>query len=113
MTRVYGSDAHNKRLRRKNSIFNFLLKKIRRKNLLGEPGVLRKGFKVGYGKQFGAFQQLSAWLQTAYCTERGITRETVAPIVKHAVENGQQIHAYAVTASGGRTLASSRRCARR
>ena len=34
-------------------------------------------------------KQLSVWLQSAYCKERGITPETVAPIVKKAIENGQ------------------------
>ncbi len=33
-------------------------------------------------------KKLSVWLQTAYCKERGITPETVAPIVKQAIENG-------------------------
>ncbi|MCH8552635.1 MAG: HNH endonuclease [Natronospirillum sp.] len=34
-------------------------------------------------------KQLSVWLQTAYCKERGITPESVAPIVKQAIKNGQ------------------------
>ncbi len=34
-------------------------------------------------------KQLSAWLQTKYCKERGITPESVAPIIKQAIENGQ------------------------
>lgn len=34
-------------------------------------------------------KQLSDWLQTKYCKERGITLETVALVVKQAVENGQ------------------------
>lgn len=33
-------------------------------------------------------KQLSVWLQTKYCKERGITPETVAPIVKRAIGNG-------------------------
>lgn len=31
---------------------------------------------------------LSVWLQSTYCMERGITRESVAPIVKLAIANG-------------------------
>ena len=34
-------------------------------------------------------KQLSVWLQTKFCVERGITRETVAPIIKQAIANGQ------------------------
>lgn len=34
-------------------------------------------------------KKLSVWLQTTYCQERGITPETVAPIVKKAIEDGQ------------------------
>ncbi|SNY97180.1 hypothetical protein SAMN04488142_1757 [Halomonas sp. hl-4] len=34
-------------------------------------------------------RKLSVWLQTNYCKERGITPETVAPIIKRAIENGQ------------------------
>lgn len=34
-------------------------------------------------------KQLSVWLQSKYCEERGIGRETVAPIVKQAIANGQ------------------------
>ncbi len=30
---------------------------------------------------------LSEWLQSKYCKERGITSETVAPIVKRAIAN--------------------------
>ncbi|WP_084784090.1 HNH endonuclease [Marinobacterium aestuarii] len=33
-------------------------------------------------------KQLSAWLKTTYCKERGITPETVAPVIKQAIENG-------------------------
>ena len=32
---------------------------------------------------------LSVWLTSKYCKERGITPETVAPIVKQAIANGQ------------------------
>ena len=34
-------------------------------------------------------KQLSVWLQSKYCIERGINCETVATIVKQAIENGQ------------------------
>jgi hypothetical protein len=34
-------------------------------------------------------KQLSVWLQSKYCKERGITPETVAPIIKQAIANGQ------------------------
>ena len=34
-------------------------------------------------------KQLSVWLQSKYCRERGITPDTVAPIIKQAIENGQ------------------------
>ena len=34
-------------------------------------------------------KKLSDWLRTKYCKERGITHETVAPIIKAAIENGQ------------------------
>ena len=34
-------------------------------------------------------KQLSVWLQSKYCKDRGITVDTVAPIVKQAVANGQ------------------------
>lgn len=34
-------------------------------------------------------KRLSVWLQTPYCKERGITPETVAPIIKRAIANGQ------------------------
>ena len=34
-------------------------------------------------------KQLSAWLQSNYCKERGITPESVAPVVKLALANGQ------------------------
>lgn len=31
---------------------------------------------------------LSEWLKTKYCQERGITPETVAPIIQKAIERG-------------------------
>ena len=34
-------------------------------------------------------KQLSVWLQTKYCQEHGITPESVAPIIKQAIANGQ------------------------
>ncbi len=34
-------------------------------------------------------KQLSVWLQTKYCKERGITAMSVAPIIKQAIKNGQ------------------------
>jgi len=34
-------------------------------------------------------KQLSVWLETKYCKERGINPETVAPIIKEAIANGQ------------------------
>lgn len=34
-------------------------------------------------------KRLSVWLQTKYCDEHGISSETVAPIVKKAIANGQ------------------------
>ncbi len=34
-------------------------------------------------------KQLSVWLQTKYCETRGITPETVAPVIKNAIANGQ------------------------
>ena len=34
-------------------------------------------------------KQLSVWLQTKYCIERGITPESVALIIKQAIANGQ------------------------
>lgn len=34
-------------------------------------------------------KQLSVWLQTKYCKERGITPESVAPVIKQAIANGQ------------------------
>ena len=34
-------------------------------------------------------KQLSIWLQSKYCKEHGITPESVAPIIKHAIANGQ------------------------
>jgi len=34
-------------------------------------------------------KQLSVWLQSKYCKEHGITPESVAPIIKQAIANGQ------------------------
>jgi len=34
-------------------------------------------------------KQLSVWLTSKYCNERGITPESVAPIIKQAIANGQ------------------------
>jgi hypothetical protein len=34
--------------------------------------------------------QLVVWLQSKYCKERGITPESVAPIVKLAISNGDE-----------------------
>ncbi|WP_202560315.1 HNH endonuclease [Alcanivorax sp. DP30] len=34
-------------------------------------------------------KKLSDWLLTNYCKERGIAADTVAPIIKQAIENGQ------------------------
>lgn len=34
-------------------------------------------------------KQLSVWLQSKYCKDRGITTESVAPIIKQAIVNGQ------------------------
>jgi len=34
-------------------------------------------------------KQLSVWLQSKYCQERGITPESVAPVIKQAIANGQ------------------------
>lgn len=34
-------------------------------------------------------KQLSVWLQSKYCIERGITPNSVAPIIKQAIANGQ------------------------
>jgi len=34
-------------------------------------------------------KQLSVWLQSKYCKERGITPASVAPIIKQAISNGQ------------------------
>ncbi len=34
-------------------------------------------------------KQLSDWLTSKYCKERGITPESVAPIIKQAIANGQ------------------------
>ncbi len=31
---------------------------------------------------------LSVWLQSSYCAARGITPETVSPIIKQAIANG-------------------------
>ncbi|MDX9688814.1 hypothetical protein [Halopseudomonas formosensis] len=33
-------------------------------------------------------KSLSAWLQTKYCKDRGITPENVAPVIKQAIERG-------------------------
>jgi hypothetical protein len=33
-------------------------------------------------------KQLSVWLQSKYCKEHGITKESVAPIIKEAIANG-------------------------
>ena len=32
---------------------------------------------------------VSTWLQSKYCRERGINRESVAPIIRLAIQNGQ------------------------
>ena len=34
-------------------------------------------------------KQISVWLETKYCKERGISPESVAPIIKQAIEKGQ------------------------
>jgi hypothetical protein len=34
-------------------------------------------------------KQLSVWLEAKYCKERGISLESVASIIKQAIENGQ------------------------
>lgn len=34
-------------------------------------------------------KQLSVWLESKYCKARGINPETVAPIIKKAIDNGQ------------------------
>lgn len=34
-------------------------------------------------------KQLSVWLQSKYCKDRGISSESSAPIVRKAIENGQ------------------------
>ncbi|WP_442498928.1 hypothetical protein [Methylobacter sp. sgz302048] len=34
-------------------------------------------------------KQLSVWLQSKYCKERGITSASVSPIIKQAISNGQ------------------------
>lgn len=34
-------------------------------------------------------KKLSQWLGTKYCQDRDITRDTVAPIIKQAIANGQ------------------------
>lgn len=36
-------------------------------------------------------KELSVWLQSEYCKSRGITKETVAPIIKQAIANGLYI----------------------
>jgi hypothetical protein len=33
-------------------------------------------------------KQLSVWLQSKYCKDRGISQESVAPIVQQAIVNG-------------------------
>ncbi|MEW5904798.1 MAG: HNH endonuclease [Pseudomonadota bacterium] len=33
-------------------------------------------------------KQLSVWLQSKYCKDRGITKESVAPIIKLAIARG-------------------------
>lgn len=33
-------------------------------------------------------KQLSIWLQSPYCEERGISVQTVAPIIQEAIKNG-------------------------
>jgi len=34
-------------------------------------------------------KQLSIWLQSKYCTDKGISAESVAPVIKQAIKNGQ------------------------
>jgi hypothetical protein len=34
-------------------------------------------------------RQLSGWLQSKYCKERGVNMVAVAPIIKQAIANGQ------------------------
>jgi hypothetical protein len=34
-------------------------------------------------------KQLSVWLQSKYCKQRGITSASVSPIIKQAISNGQ------------------------
>lgn len=34
-------------------------------------------------------KQLSVWLHSKYCKDRGINPDTVAPIIRHAIENGE------------------------
>jgi hypothetical protein len=34
-------------------------------------------------------KQISIWLQSKYCSERSITSETVAPIIKKSIANGR------------------------
>lgn len=34
-------------------------------------------------------KQLSVWLQSKYCKDRGITSDSVAPIIKQAIASGQ------------------------
>ncbi|WP_394182893.1 hypothetical protein [Marinomonas posidonica] len=34
-------------------------------------------------------KKLSDWLQTKYCVTKSITPQTVAPIIKQAIQNGQ------------------------
>jgi len=33
-------------------------------------------------------KQLSVWLQSNYCLERGISKDSVAPIIKQAIDRG-------------------------
>ncbi len=34
-------------------------------------------------------KKLSEWLQSKYCMERNINQDTVSPIIKNAIRNGQ------------------------
>lgn len=34
-------------------------------------------------------KRLSDWLQTKYCKDRGITPESVSPVIKQAIKSGQ------------------------
>ena len=33
-------------------------------------------------------KQLSVWLQSKYCIDKGISAESVAPVIKQAIKNG-------------------------